>query len=41
MPSLTASTKSKVKVVDEPITDLKSDIVIREKATGKTYVQDT
>jgi len=41
MSSQTASTKSKVKVVDEHMTDLESDIVLREKATGKTSVQET
>ena len=36
--SPTASTKSKVNVVDEPIADLKNDITLLEKASGKTSV---
>lgn len=41
MPLQTVSTKSKVKVVDEPTDDLKSDIILREKATGKIFIFKT
>ena len=35
MPTNSITTKSKAKVVDESPADLKSDIILNEKATGK------